>query len=158
MPGLTTSTKSTSVRTVGATARGPTPARRPRWGSQEGSASLELVILFPVLLLLVTALVQYGLWFHARSIALAAAHEGLAAARAYTATADAGLTDAATFAAQVGNGTLTDVEITVTTPATGQVRVQVTGRALPVLPGTTGLPITQSAEGPRESFTTSGAP
>jgi hypothetical protein len=43
------------------------------------------------MLLLVFAIVQTGLWFYARSLALAAAQEGVAAARAYRASGDAGV-------------------------------------------------------------------
>ena len=62
-----------------------------------GSASIELVILFPALLLLVTAMIQYALWFHARSLALAAAQEGVAVARAYGSTPQAGRDTALAF-------------------------------------------------------------
>ena len=38
------------------------------------------------------------------------------------------------------------------------VRIDVTGRALSVLPGVPGLPVAQSATGPVERFSTAGTP
>lgn len=133
------------------------PGRRALSGDG-GSASLEIAILFPVLLLVITAIVQYGLWFHARSIALAAAQEGVTAARIYTAEPTAGIDRARAFLDAHGADTLTDAAITATSPGMGQVGVQVTGRSLSLLPGVPGLTVTQSAQGPVERFTTAGAP
>lgn len=133
------------------------PCRRALSGDR-GSASLEIAILFPVLLLVVTAIVQYGLWFHARSLALAAAQEGVTAARIYTAEPRAGVDRARAFLDAHGADTLTDVAITSTSPGAGQVGVHVTGRTLSLLPGVPGLTVTQSAQGPVERFTTAGAP
>ena len=73
---------------------GPTRLRRPSplpranssrpWsavlvltGGDRGSASLEIAILAPALLLLTFVVVQAGLWFYARNLALAAAQEGV---------------------------------------------------------------------------------
>ena len=121
-----------------------------------GSASVEIAILFPVVLLVVTAIVQYGLWFHARSIALAAAQEGVTAARLYEAGPTAGPERARAFVEAHGSDSLSDVVATATSPGPEQIGVQVTGRALSILPGVPGLTVTQSAEGPIERFTTAG--
>ena len=48
-----------------------------------GSVTLEVSILAPVLLLVVFTIIQVGLWSYARSLALGAAQEGVAAGRAY---------------------------------------------------------------------------
>ena len=133
--------------------------RRARWARRDaGSVSVEIAILFPVLLALIVAIVQYGLWFHARSLALAAAEEGVTAARTYGAEPAAGPARAREFLTAHGAGTLTDATVTATTPGAGQVGVQVTGRSLSILPGVPGLVVTQSAAGPRERFTTVDAP
>ncbi|MDA8440177.1 MAG: pilus assembly protein [Propionibacterium sp.] len=133
--------------------------RRARWARQDaGSVSVEIAILFPVLLALIVAIVQYGLWFHARSLALTAAQEGVSAARAYSANPGSGPARAREFLVAHGAGSLVAVTITATTPETGQVGVQVTGRSLSLLPGVPGLVVTQSAAGPIERFTTPGAP
>lgn len=122
-----------------------------------GSASVELVILFPALLLVVTALIQYALWFHARSLALAAAQEGVTAARSYHSDPAAGRNAALSFVAEHGAGTLLNASATATS-AGDHVDIVVTGRSLAIVPGATGLAITQSATGPIERFTTAGAP
>jgi Flp pilus assembly protein TadG len=120
--------------------------------------SVEIAILFPALLLIVTAIVQYGLWFHARSVALAAAQEGVAAAATYQAAPGRGADRARTFLDDHAGDTLRDVEVIQTAPATGQVVVQVTGRALSLLPGVVGPAVSQSAQAPVERFTVAGGP
>lgn len=149
----------------------PSPARRARphapnprrpvargVARDAGSASVEIAILFPVVLLVITAIVQYGLWFHARSIALAAAQEGVTAARLYDADPAVGPVRAHAFVDAHGSDSLSDVVATATSPGPEQIGVQVTGRALSILPGVPGLTVTQSAEGPIERFTTAGGP
>lgn len=126
--------------------------------NDRGSASIELVILFPALLLLVTALVQYGLWFHARSVALAAAQEGIAAARTYGADPDNGPAVALEFVAGNGGYTLLDASATGGTLGVGRTQVVVTGRSLSVIPGLPGPAVRQAAAGPVERFVTDDQP
>lgn len=130
-----------------------TTPHRSRLRGERGSATVELAILFPALLLLVTALVQYGLWFHARSIALAAAQEGVAAARTYNAPHGDGPGVALAFVNQHGGDTLLNATATLTTPGAGQVEIVVSGHALSVIPGVGGAAVRQSAAGPIERFT-----
>ncbi|NMR19222.1 TadE/TadG family type IV pilus assembly protein [Cellulomonas fimi] len=133
--------------------------QRPAPGNREaGSVSLEVAIVFPVLLAVVVAIVQFGLWFNARSLALAAAQDGVTAARTYAANPAAGPAAARAFLDAHGADTLTDITITGTTPGPSQVGVEVTGRSLSVLPGVPGLLVRQSATGPVERFTTAGTP
>ena len=136
------------------------PAPRPvrRTTSDRGSVSLELAIVFPALLLIVTALIQYALWFHARSLALAAAQQGVSVARAYHSVPGAGRGSALAFIADHGADTLLNPDVTTASPAVGQVQVVVTGRSVSVLPGVPGIAVSQSAAGPLERFTTAGAP
>src|SRR5215213_7585105 len=49
---------------------------RRRLTGESGAASVELAVVFPVVLLLIMTLIQAALWFYARSIALGAAQEG----------------------------------------------------------------------------------
>lgn len=128
---------------------------RPR---DDGSVTVELSILFPALLLLVTLLVQYGLWFHARSVALAAAQQGAAAAAAYQAPAGAGVDSATAFVAAHGSHTLLDASATQTAQRAGTVVVEVSGRAVSLVPGMPGPVVAQSAAAPVERFTVAGAP
>lgn len=120
--------------------------------------TVELAIAFPVLLLIVTALIQYALWFHARSLALAAAQQGVTVARAYGSTPQAGRDSALKFVADHGADTLLSAEASTSSPAVGQVEVLVTGRSLSVLPGMGSIAVSQSAAGPVEHFTTAGVP
>lgn len=124
----------------------------------DGSASLELAIIFPVLLLVVVALLQYGLWFHARTLAQAAAAEGVTTARAQGATLDAGRTRAETFLAEHAGDLLLEPAVTASAPSPGHVAVEVRGRSLSLLPLIPGPLIVQSAQGPVERFTTLGQP
>src|SRR5665647_385339 len=110
---------------------------RHRPQGDDGSMSVEIAILFPALLLIVTAIVQYGLWFHARSVALAAAQEGVTAAATYQAAPGSGADRARTFLDAHAADALSDIEIEQSAPAAGQVAVKVTGRAISLLPGVT---------------------
>ena len=126
-----------------------------------GSVSLEIAILGPALLLLIFTIVQAGLWFHARSLALAAAQEGVNAARAYRAAGvdpAAGTSRARLFLTEHAGDSLSAPRITATGTTPTQVRIQVRGRALSVLPGVPGISVEQSAEGPVEHFTTASTP
>src|SRR3954468_14627745 len=85
-------------------------ARTPRrWAHERdgGSASLEIAILAPALLLLTFVVVQAGLWFYARNLALAAAQEGVTAGRAYNAPAGVGPARARAFLAEQTGDSLT---------------------------------------------------
>lgn len=131
---------------------------RRRGVEERGSASVELVILFPALLLIVTALIQYSLWFHARSIALAAAQQGVSAARAYHSDPRLGRETALAFVADHGAGTLLYASATASSPVARHIEVVVTGRSLTVIPGAPGLAVSESASAPIERFTTAGTP
>jgi len=120
---------------------------------EQGSATVELAILAPTLLLVVFTVVQVGLWSYARSLALGAAQEGVAAGRAHDASAHAGRIRAEEFLASSAGDSLRDRAVAVRREA-GMLRVEVTGRSLSVLPGVPGLPVRQSAHGPLERYST----
>lgn len=129
---------------------------RARGRDERGSVSLELVVVFPVVILIIFGVIQGALYYHARSVALAAAQEGLRAARAETGTAPAGGQAAQQFlTAAGGSSVMTGATVTPTRTAT-DASVTVRGQALSVLPGIPGLPVTQTAAGPIERFTTGG--
>ena len=123
-----------------------------------GSVTVELAIVFPVLLVIVSGFIQYALWFYARSLALAAAQQGVSVARSYGSTPDAGRASALAFIADHGSDTLLSPAAIASNAGAGQVQVVVTGRSLSVLPGVAGIGVSQSAAGPVEHFTTAGAP
>lgn len=122
--------------------------------ADRGSATVEIAILGPVVLLLVFTLVQSALWYYARGLALAAAQQGATAAAAYGATPATGAAHAREFLA--GQDSLREVQVDAAASTRTQVRVQVTGRALSVLPGVAGILITQDAYAPVERFTLPG--
>lgn len=134
------------------------PGRTDGPDRDRGSISLEIAILGPVLLLLIFTIVQFGLWFYARNLALAAAQEGVTAARAYGASPGAGVTRARTFLDQQAGDSLTQTVATSSGSTATRVRIEVTGRALSIIPGLPGLQVTQSADAPVERFTTATTP
>jgi len=117
-----------------------------------GSVTLEVSILAPILLLVIFTIVQVGLWSYARSLALGAAQEGVAAGRAYGAPPQAGRARALAFLEAFAGDSLVGGTVASSVDA-ANVRVEVRGRALSVLPGVPGLPVHQHAQGPRERFT-----
>lgn len=120
---------------------------------ERGSVTLEVSVLAPALLLLIFTVVQVGLWSYARSLALGAAQEGVAAGRSYRAPEGAGVARATQFLAATAGDSLRDAEVVAHREA-ATLRVEVTGRSLSVLPGVPGLPVRQSAQGPLERFST----
>jgi hypothetical protein len=54
---------------------------RRRRDDERGVATIEMAVLFPVTLLMVFAIIQFGVWYHASDVAKAAAQEGVRAAR-----------------------------------------------------------------------------
>jgi Flp pilus assembly protein TadG len=145
-----------------ATTLEPAPLRRRRScravvRGERGSATLELAIAFPVFLLLLISAVQGGLYFYARAIALSAAQEGVQAARLQSHTLDDGVTAARGYAVRAGGGSLRDVAVDTVGSTPTTVRITVSGTAPTLLPGWR-EGISQQAAGPRERYTSPGAP
>jgi Flp pilus assembly protein TadG len=61
---------------------------------ERGSASLELALVAPALMLLVLGVLQFGLWYHAQNVVETAAMEGARVAAAEDGSAGAGKTRA----------------------------------------------------------------
>jgi Flp pilus assembly protein TadG len=123
-----------------------------------GAATLELVVLGPVVILLSFAIVQAALTFYARNLALAAAQAGVSAGRSYGATAGAGPAKARAFLTERAGDSLRDAAVSDVGSTAAAVRITVTGRSLSVLPGVPGIDVSQVAEAGRERFTTPEAP
>lgn len=121
--------------------------------SDAGSATLEIAIVGPVLLLLTFTIVQAALWFYARNLALAAAQEGVSAGRGYGASASTGITKARSFLDRAAKDSLQSINVSSSGSTTTRIRIEVRGRALSVLPGVPGMPVSQFAQGPVERFT-----
>lgn len=82
-----------------------------RLRDERGMTTVQVAILFPAVLIWLMLIVQYGLWWHAKQVANAAAAEAVDAAQVQDGSAADGETAAASYLAQSGN--LTGVTITV---------------------------------------------
>lgn len=94
--------------------------------------TIQVAILFPVVLLWLMLIVQYGLWWHAKQVANAAAAEAVAAAQVPASTEADGDAAAHRFVDQSGN--LTNVTIVVNRQPE-LVVVEVSGDAPRLVPG-----------------------
>lgn len=109
------------------------------------------MILLPALFALMFLGIQAALYYHARTLAIAAAQEGARAAAAEHGTPTAGAAAANTFLTTSAHDALTGTNTTVDATAT-QVTVTVTGFSLSVIPGWSPK-ITQTATAPVERLT-----
>lgn len=131
--------------------------RRPATSSsrrrgERGSFTIELVILLPALFAVMFLGMQAALFYHARTLAIAAAQEGAQAAGGENGKASDGISAASSFIADSGgDDVLTDASATANRTAT-TVTVTVTGRSLSVIPGWNPV-IVQSASLPVERLT-----
>jgi Flp pilus assembly protein TadG len=139
--------------------RSPDRRGSPSWPvtrclrDETGSATASYVVLFPVLLVVFMALVQWGLYFHAQSLADAAAQDATRAAQDAGGTPDDGRAVAEDLLADARrSGLLENLAVTVDDDA-GMVRATVTGnvRSLVPLPGFDPI-VSGVAEGPKERF------
>lgn len=127
---------------------------RTRGKGERGSASAELVIATPLLLLLVLGIIQFAMWEHATHVAQAIAQQSLAAGRVQGGTNQAATAEAHSVLAQLGSGVLVHSDVSATR-GSETTTVVVTGQAEGILPFLT-LPVRSVATGPTEQFTTQG--
>ncbi|MFD3556889.1 TadE family protein [Streptomyces goshikiensis] len=123
-------------------------------GGDRGESSIQMAIVFPFILLVTVAVVQASMWVYARNIALTAAREGVAAARVYQAPEGAGAARATETLGRIAGDSLAGSSVSTTGSSATEVRVTVTGQALSLMPGLSGLSVSQSASAPRERWTT----
>ena len=121
---------------------------RRRFRDERAMTTVQVAILFPVVLFWIMLIVQYGLWWHAKQVANAAAAEAVEAARLPTGPAGDGETAAFAYLAQAGN--LDNVTITVNREPT-TVTVEVHGDAPRLVPGFS-WSVTARAQSPLERF------
>lgn len=119
---------------------------------ETGSASAELVVATPLLLLLILGVIQFALWQHASHVAQAAAQQGLAAGRVQGGSQASATAQASALLDQTGSGVLVHPAITATRDAQ-TTTVVVTGRAEGIIPFLS-LPVRSTAAGPTERWTT----
>lgn len=134
--------------------RGPA-GRLPR---DDGSATLEITVLAPAVLLVVFGIVQGAFFLHARNVALAAASEGLAATAMHDGRASDGSAAARDFLTAAGaDDVLLSTQVVVHRTET-EAEVTVTGLAPSLVPGVRGWSVSQTAAGPVERFTSEERP
>jgi Flp pilus assembly protein TadG len=115
--------------------------------NEEGAGALETAIVAPAVLLLLVAVLQAALWWHANHVALAAAQQGATVAASQGPVA--GRTAATDFARSAG---LDDPAATADGSAgSATVTVTVTGRAPGLIPGFSPA-VHASAAAPTENY------
>jgi Flp pilus assembly protein TadG len=127
--------------------------QRRRRKDDRGSATLELAILGPALILLTFAFVQAGLYYNASSLVAAAAREGATAASSYNAPAGAGPTRARAFLTAHAGDSVSHPVVSTDGTTAALVRIHVSGTALSILPGIPGPTVRHTAQAPRERLT-----
>lgn len=121
------------------------------WRNDRGETSIQMAIVFPFVLLATVAVIQTCMWYYARQIALTAAREGLTAARSYQSSPADGAARTREVLARTAGDSLLGYSISASSDGQ-RVRVQVSGTAMSMIPGISGLQVTQSASGPVERW------
>lgn len=119
-----------------------------RRNDDRGLTSSALAVLMPALLFWMMLIVQYGLWFHARQVANAAAAEATDAAQVPGGTAGDGEEAAIEFLRQSGNLEQIVVEVDRTAE---MVTVEIRGDAPQLVPGISWT-VTARSAAPVERF------
>lgn len=125
-----------------------------RHGNQRGTATTQVVIVFPAVFFMLMLAVQFGLWYHASHVAIAAAQEGARAARVEGASAAQGRAAAQRFLAEVNSDLIRAPQVTASRDA-DHVRVEVRGASIEVVPGFS-LPVRAVSDAPVERFRSDG--
>jgi Flp pilus assembly protein TadG len=125
--------------------------RHRRLRGEDGAATTEMVIVTPVLLLMIAALVQFGLWYHGTNLANAAAQEGARAYRLEGGTISDAQREARNFLNQTNPDLLSNINVNEVSQG-DNVGVTVTADVLSVMPFDLGLQVEGRSVGPRERF------
>jgi Flp pilus assembly protein TadG len=119
--------------------------------NDRGVSTLEAVITTPIVVLMILAIVQAGLYYYAQRLAASAAQEAARQARAYNSTADEGHARGATYLGQVDTGdVLHDPAFTITRTSR-TVTVRVTGKVVSLVPFWTPT-VSVQVQGPVEHY------
>lgn len=111
-----------------------------------------MVLLMPALFSVMFLGMQGALFYHARTVAIAAAQEGARTAAGLNGTGPAGAADAYAFVADAGGDDVLKAPNISSSRSATTATVTVTGRSLSVIPGWTPA-VTQSASVPVERIT-----
>lgn len=117
-----------------------------------GSTSIQMVLLMPALFAVMFLGMQGALIYHARTLALAAAQEGVRTAAGLGGSGATGAHDAYAFVIAAGGDDVLKAPRMRSSRGTTTATVTVTGRSLSVIPGWAPT-ITQSASAPVERIT-----
>lgn len=117
---------------------------------ESGAATLEAVLAFPVLLLLIMFCIQVALWYHAAALADAAAQDGVRAARVVGGSANDGIDRANQLLDQAGPTIIEGRQVSASRTF-DVARVDVRGRCIALLPFVS-LPVHATAESTTELF------
>lgn len=120
-----------------------------RRAGERGALSLELAIVFPIVLLLIFTGFQASTYFFGRSLALAAAQEGVREARIQPADINRGVAAAQAYIDQTSNGTLIEVQI-IPGGTAEEMRITVVAQVVDLVGGVLDLTVSQTASGPVE--------
>lgn len=118
---------------------------------ERGSTSIQMVLLLPALFSVMFLGMQGALFYHARTVAIAAAQEGARTAAGLNGTSR-GAQDAYAFVADAGGDDVLKAPNISSSRSATTATVTVTGRSLSVIPGWTPA-VTQSASVPVERIT-----
>jgi Flp pilus assembly protein TadG len=119
-----------------------------RRSAEAGVATTQVAVLMPALLFFIGLIVQFGLWYHAKHVAGAAADEAVDAAQTPTGTVEDGEAAARSFLNQSGD--LTNIAVTVDR-GPELVTVEVRGDAPQLVPGFAWTVVARS-QAPTERF------
>ena len=126
--------------------------RQRRTRDERGSTAIQMALLLPVLFAVMFLGVQAALYYHARSVALAAAEEGAREAAGQMGSRESGVAVANAFLRDAGGeDVMTGTAVTGSRSAV-TATVTVTGTTLSVIPGWKGT-VTQRASMPVERIT-----
>lgn len=130
----------------------PATSTERRRRDDRGSASIELIIILPALFAVMFLGLQGALYYHARTVAIAAAQEGARAAGAEHGRTSDGISAAHAFIADAGGSdVLAGSSVSGDRTAT-VATLRVVGKSLSVIPGWTPI-VRQSASVPVERLT-----
>lgn len=107
--------------------------RSSRRRNGSGAVTAELVVATPLLLLLISLIVQYAMYQHATQVAQSAAQEAVTATRVQGGSLSSGQMQGQHVLRMLGTGLLIDPEVAVERTAT-QARVEVSGYAEQIVP------------------------
>jgi len=99
-----------------------------RHGRHSGAVTAEFVVATPLLLLLISLIVQYALYEHAEHVAQSAAEEAVTVTRLQGGTIAAGQQQGDDVLSTLNNGLLVNPAVSITRTST-QARVEVSGYA-----------------------------